>query len=76
MVSWLAVDAEGIIYEIRRSDSGDRVLVLDSAGKVLRSWGKRDYKIPHSIRIDPAGNVWTVDAGSSVVVKYSGSAKS
>jgi sugar lactone lactonase YvrE len=71
MVSWLAVDAEGIIYEIQRGDSGDRVLVLDPDGKVLRSWGKRDYKIPHSIRIDPAGNVWTVDAGSSVVVKYS-----
>ena len=40
-------------------------------GKLLRSWGKGDSKIPHSIRIDPAGNVWTVDAGSSIVVKYS-----
>jgi hypothetical protein len=32
---------------------------------------KGEYKIPHSIRIDPAGNVWTVDAASSVVIKYS-----
>src|SRR5271170_3943169 len=32
---------------------------------------KGDYKIPHSIRIDHMGDVWTVDAGSSTVIKYS-----
>jgi outer membrane protein assembly factor BamB len=70
-VSWLAVDSKGLIYEIQRGEQADPVLVLDRDGKVLRSWGKGEYKIPHSIRIDPAGNVWTVDAGSSVVIKYS-----
>ena len=39
-------------------------------GKVLRSWGKGAYKIPHGIRIDPAGNVWTLDANLSKVFKY------
>ena len=62
---------ESGIYEIQRGDKADPVLVLDRKGKVLRSWGKGNYKIPHSIRIDPAGNVWTVDAGSSVIIKYS-----
>ncbi|HEY3990027.1 MAG TPA: 6-bladed beta-propeller [Acidobacteriaceae bacterium] len=70
-VSWVAVDDNWNIYEIQRGDKADPVLVLDREGKVLRSWGKGDYEIPHSIRIDPAGNVWTVDAGSSVVIKYS-----
>jgi hypothetical protein len=70
-VSWVAVDAEGRIYELQRGDKADPVLVLDGEGKVLRSWGKGDYKIPHSIRIDPAGDVWTVDAASSIVIKYS-----
>ena len=70
-VSWVAVDSKGLIYEIQRGEKADPVLVLDHDGKVLRSWGKGDYKIPHSIRIDPAGNIWTVDAGSSVVIKYS-----
>jgi DNA-binding beta-propeller fold protein YncE len=70
-VSWVAVNREGSIYEMQRGDKADPILVLDPEGKVLRSWGKGDYKIPHSIRIDPASNVWTVDAGSSVVVKYS-----
>lgn len=70
-VSWVAVDDKGVIYEIQRGNKADPVLVLDREGKVLRSWGKGDYQIPHSIRIDPAGNIWTVDAASSVVIKYS-----
>jgi len=70
-VSWVAIDAKGLIYELQRGDKADPVLVADRDGKLLRSWGKGDYQIPHSIRIDPAGNVWTVDAGSSVVIKYS-----
>jgi hypothetical protein len=32
---------------------------------------KGDYKIPRSVRIDHMGDVWTVDAGSSTVIKYS-----
>jgi hypothetical protein len=71
MVSWVAVDGKGIIYEIQRGDKADPVLVLNRDGKILRSWGKGEYTIPHSIRIDPAGNIWTVDAASSIVIKYS-----
>jgi hypothetical protein len=33
--------------------------------------GKGEFNIPHSIRIDPVGNAWTVDAGSSAVIGYS-----
>jgi 6-bladed beta-propeller len=70
-VSWVAVDDKGNIYEIQRGDKADPVLVLDRQGNVLLSWGKGDYKIPHSIRVDRAGNIWTVDAASSTVIKYS-----
>jgi sugar lactone lactonase YvrE len=28
------------------------------------------YKIPHSIRIDSDGNIWTVDSSSSMVLKF------
>src|ERR1700730_16302841 len=46
MVSWLALDnAKGLIYELQRGDKADPVLVLDHEGKVLRSWGKGNYKI-------------------------------
>jgi DNA-binding beta-propeller fold protein YncE len=70
-VSWMAIDSKGLIYEIQRGNKADPILVLDRDGKVLRSWGKGDYKVPHSIRIDPSGNIWTVDAASSTVIKYS-----
>lgn len=70
-VSSVAVDRKGLIYELQRGEQADPVLVIDCEGKILRSWGKGEYTIPHSIRIDPAGNVWTVDAASSTVIKYS-----
>jgi DNA-binding beta-propeller fold protein YncE len=70
-VSGIAVDSKETIYEIQRGDKACPVVVLDRDGKVLRSWGKGEFKIPHSIRIDPTGNVWTVDAASSTVIEYS-----
>ncbi len=74
-ISWVAVDPNGTIYEVQRGDKADPVLALDGEGNVVRSWGKGNYKIPHSVRIDPAGDIWTVDAGSSTVIKYSPSGK-
>jgi DNA-binding beta-propeller fold protein YncE len=71
MVSWIAIDRDGLLYALQRGDKADPVLVLNREGKVLRSWGRGNYTIPHSIRIDPAGNVWTVDAAASVVIQYS-----
>ena len=70
-VSGVAVDSKGTIYEIQRGEKADPIVVLDRNGTILRSWGKGDFKIAHSIRIDPAGNVWAVDAAASKVIKYS-----
>jgi DNA-binding beta-propeller fold protein YncE len=28
------------------------------------------YTVPHSVRVAPDGNIWTVDAGSSVLLKF------
>src|SRR5438445_2526033 len=71
MVSWVDVDRKGNIYVLQRGDKADPVLVLNREGKILRSWGRGLYKIPHSIRIDPQGNIWTVDSGSSMILKFS-----
>jgi hypothetical protein len=72
MVSWLAHDAKtGVTWLIQRGDKADPVMAVDKDGRVLRSFGKGMYKIPHTIRLDPEGNVWTVDAGSSTVIKFS-----
>jgi len=69
-ISAVAADQRGNIYVIHRPTNGDPVVVLDPKGNVLRSWGKGMYKTPHGIRIDPAGNVWTVDANTSMVYKF------
>lgn len=68
--SSVAMGRDGAIYILQRDDTADPVIAVDANGKVLRSWGKGLYKIPHSIRIDPARNIWTVDAGNSMVYKF------
>ena len=69
--SAVAMDDQGSIYVLQRGDKADPVLVLNRQGKIIHSWGKGLFKIPHSIRIDPQGNIWTVDSGSSMVLKFS-----
>ena len=71
MVSWVAAAKDGTVYLLHRGDKADPVIAIDRAGKVLRSWGRGRYVMPHAVRVDPQGNVWTTDAASSHVVKYS-----
>jgi len=69
-VSSVAADRKGVIYVLQRGDKADPVIAVDPQGRVLRSWGKGMYTVPHSVRVDPDGNIWTVDAGSSVLLKF------
>jgi len=73
-VSSVALDQDttqsGVIYVLQRGDKADPVIAVDKQGKTLRSWGKGLFTVPHSVRVDPDGNIWTVDAGSSVILKF------
>jgi len=69
-ISAVSVDRHGNIYILHRPVQGDPVVVLDAQGRVLRSWGAGMFTIPHGIRVDPAGNVWTVDAHTSMIYKF------
>lgn len=69
-ISAVAGDQKGYIYVIHRPASGDPVVVVDQKGNRIRSWGNGLFKTPHGIRVDPAGNVWTVDAKTSMVYKF------
>jgi hypothetical protein len=71
MISWVDVDHKGNIYLLQRGEKANPIVVVDPQGHVLRSWGKGMYQIPHSIRVDPQGNIWTTDAASSTVLKFS-----
>ena len=70
-VSWITRDPKtGVLWLIQRGDKADPVIAVDPQGHIVHSFGKGLYTIPHAIRLDPEGNVWTVDAASSRVIKY------
>ena len=69
-VSSVAMDRSGVIYVLQRGDKADPVIAVDKQGKTLRSWGKGMFTVPHSVRVDADGNIWTVDAGSSIILKF------
>jgi peptidylamidoglycolate lyase len=71
MVSWVASDETGLVYLLQRGDKADPVVVVNAEGAVVRSWGKGMFTMPHAIRLDPQGHVWTTDAASSMVYKFS-----
>jgi streptogramin lyase len=70
MVSWVATAADGTVYVLQRGDKADPVLAVGPDGTVKRSWGRGLYVMPHAIRVDPQGHVWTTDAASSHVRKF------
>lgn len=73
-ISATTVDGQGNIYVFHRPKEGtlqDPIVVIDPRGRLLRSFGKGSNPMAHGIKIDPAGNVWTVDAHTSMVRKYS-----
>ncbi len=69
-VSWVTVDKRGHIYELQRGTGADPILELNCKGRLLRSWGTGDFVLPHSLRLDAKGHVWTVDASSSQITEY------
>lgn len=70
-ISAVAGDVDGLIYVIHRPSDGDPIVVLDRSGNFVRSWGRGMFKLPHGIRVDRDGNIWTVDANTSIVYKFS-----
>lgn len=72
VISAGVADGHGNIYVYhrpRKETLQDPIVVIDSKGSVLRTFGKGRDPMPHGIEIDPAGNLWTVDAHTSMVRK-------
>ena len=49
-----------------------QMLEFDKAGRFVREIGKGLYawSYAHNVRLDPEGNIWAVDKGSDMVVKF------
>jgi sugar lactone lactonase YvrE len=70
MVSWVAAGRDGLTYLLQRGDKANPIVVLNRDGRVVRSWGKGLYVMPHAIRVDSKGRIWTTDAASSMVYEF------
>src|SRR5215813_7403419 len=69
-VSAVATDVQGQVYVFQRGPKADPIIVFDSSGKYLRSWGRGMFGNPHGLRIDRDGNVWVTDNGDHQVMKF------
>ncbi len=79
-VSAMTIDKHGNIYIFQRPDAKkgtleDPIVVVDATGHFLRSFGKGLDPMSHGIKVDPAGNLWTVDAHTSMVRKFTPAGK-
>jgi DNA-binding beta-propeller fold protein YncE len=73
----VAVDRKAeLAYVFIRADQAHQpILVVNRQGRVVRSWGQGLFTIPHNIKVDSQGYVWTTDAGTSKVIKFSPNGK-
>ena len=39
-------------------------------GKIMKSWGKNMFYMPHGISVDPQGNVWLTDVALHQVFRF------
>jgi len=69
-VSAVATDSRGEVYVFQRGKKADPLIVFDSKGRYLRSWGKGMFGNPHGLRVDRSGNVWVTDNGDHQVMKF------
>src|SRR5436190_8745706 len=63
----IAADTREHVYVIHRGEHP--IMEFDGDGRFIKSFGDGLFDRPHAIRIDPEGNIWTVDDGSHVVLK-------
>ena len=67
----IATNSKGHVFIYHRS--GDtRLFEFDANGAFLKEWGVGVYGIEfaHQVRVDPQDNVWVVDEGTNMVIKF------
>jgi DNA-binding beta-propeller fold protein YncE len=80
-VSGVAVNSKGHVFVFTRSNSASgpayapsaaQLLEFDQTGKFVREIGKGLYawSFAHTVRVDRDDNIWAVDKGSDMVIKF------
>jgi sugar lactone lactonase YvrE len=79
VMSAVSIDAKDNVFAFKRADPGQKesgpmnskIMVMDSHGKMLRSWGDNLVLSAHGLRISPDGFVWITDKTGDQVFKFS-----
>jgi hypothetical protein len=78
VMSAVDIDSHGTIYAFKRSEPGQkagelssRVMVLDSHGKFMKSWGEDMFSSAHGLRVERDGFIWITDKTGDQVFKFS-----
>src|SRR5215510_8228503 len=80
-VAGVAVNSKGHVFVFTRSNSAGgpayapaaaQLLEFDAKGEFIREVGKGLYgwSFAHSVRIDKDDNIWAIDKGSDMVIKF------
>jgi sugar lactone lactonase YvrE len=67
----VATSSKGNVYVITRSGES-KVFEFDRNGNFVKEFGKESYGygFAHAVRVDKDDNIWSVDEGSNVILKY------
>ncbi len=67
----VATNSKGHIFVFTRS-ANTRLFEFDQNGNYLREIGAGNYgfEFAHSVRVDPEDNIWVVDEGTNLVIKF------
>src|SRR4051812_10555258 len=67
----VATNSKGHIFVYTRSQA-TRLFEFDGKGNYLREIGEGLYGLvfAHAVRVDPQDNIWVVDEGSNLVIKF------
>src|SRR5262245_50787374 len=67
-MSAVAVDPQDRIFVLHRGEPP--LVAFDGQGNFTRAWGQGLFKVPHGLRVDREGNIWTTDNGNHVLRKF------
>jgi hypothetical protein len=67
----VATNSKGHVFVYTRS-ANTRLFEFDQNGKFVREIGEGNYgfEFAHSVRVDPEDNIWVVDEGTNLVIKF------
>jgi hypothetical protein len=67
----VATNSKGHLFVFTRS-ANTRLFEFDQNGKYVREIGEGNYgfEFAHSVRVDPSDNIWAVDEGTNMVIKF------